>query len=208
MSCFCTSVFFSFISTLLLFHQTAPWPQSCSQTHLSKHILHTKVPFAFWTQCHLPPLNCHLGHVLSPLYGEKHHTSNKSLLSTQTNLLCSRKLSLQPAPAVISQILLYTKQVTETQICSQLTGKPQGVAPGPHEGAKVLGEQSPALLHVWVTRGRGRGRGWSLVETTLRSIGRGVGHTHGWLRVLGEAEEESKREGRGRRRELSPLPEP
>lgn len=30
------------------------------------------------------------------------------------------------------------------------------------------------------------------METTLRSIGRGVGHTHGWLRVLGKAEEESK----------------
>ena len=45
------------------------------------------------------------------------------------------------------------------------------------------------------------------METTLRSIGRGVGHTHGWLRVLGEAEEESKREGSGRRREQSPLPE-
>lgn len=42
----------------------------------------------------------------------------------------------------------------ETLIYFQLTGKTQGVAPRPHEGAKVLGEKSPALLHVWVTRGR------------------------------------------------------
>lgn len=35
------------------------------------------------------------------------------------------------------------------------------------------------------------------METALRSIGRGVGHTHGCLRALGKAEEES----RGRRRE-------
>lgn len=40
-----------------------------------------------------------------------------------------------------------------------LTGEAQGVAPGPHERAKVLSKQSPALLHVRVGGGRGRGRG-------------------------------------------------
>lgn len=37
------------------------------------------------------------------------------------------------------------------------------------------------------------------METTLRSIGRRVGHTHGWLRGLGKAEEESngREEGGG-----------
>lgn len=30
------------------------------------------------------------------------------------------------------------------------------------------------------------------METTLRSIGRGVGRTHGWLRVPGKTEEESE----------------
>lgn len=40
------------------------------------------------------------------------------------------------------------------------------------------------------------------METTLRSIGRGVGRTHGWVRVLGKAEEEIEGRERGRRREL------
>lgn len=40
------------------------------------------------------------------------------------------------------------------------------------------------------------------METALRSIGGGVGHTHGWLQVLDKAEEESRRgeEGGGERR--------
>lgn len=39
------------------------------------------------------------------------------------------------------------------------------------------------------------------METTLRTVGRGVGHTHGWFEVLDKAEEESKRreEGGGER---------
>lgn len=80
------------------------------------------------------------------------------------------------------------------KVPSQLTGKSQGVTPRPHEGSKILGEKPPALLHVRVARGRGRGR--SLVETALRSIGRGVGHTHGWSQVLEKAEEESRRRRR------------
>lgn len=39
------------------------------------------------------------------------------------------------------------------------------------------------------------------METTLRSVRRRVGHTHGWLRTLGKAEEERKgnEEGGGER---------
>lgn len=39
------------------------------------------------------------------------------------------------------------------------------------------------------------------MEATLRTVGRGVGHTHGWFEVLDKAEEESKRreEGGGER---------
>lgn len=43
------------------------------------------------------------------------------------------------------------------------------------------------------------------METTLRSIGRGVGHTHGCLCVLGEVEEERRR--RRRRALLGESPE-
>lgn len=40
------------------------------------------------------------------------------------------------------------------------------------------------------------------METTLRSVRRRVGHTHGWLRTLGKAEEEREgtEEGGGERR--------
>ncbi len=189
---------FHLFFTIQLFHKIAPWLHFCLETHLSTYVNHTRVllPFELSPACCLPPLNCHLGHVLSPLYGVKHHTLNKSLPSTDTNLLYQQRCHFNLLLPVICIPLLYTKWVTETWNYFQLTGKPQGVVPRPHEGAKVLSEQSPALLHVWITRGRGRGWGrgwgWSLVETTLRSIGRGVGHTHGWLRVLGKAEEESK----------------
>lgn len=35
------------------------------------------------------------------------------------------------------------------------------------------------------------------METTLRSVRGGVGHTHGWLRMLGKAEEERKGNAEG-----------
>lgn len=83
---------------------------------------------------------------------------------------------------------------------SQLTGKAQAVAPGPHEGAKVLSEQSPALLHVRFGFGRGGrgGRRWRrLLETALWSVGRRFAHTHECVRRqgVGGTREQKKAEG-------------
>lgn len=190
------SVTYTSFFTLWLFHQTAPWLHSYWETHFSTHVNHTRVllPFELSPACCLPPLNCHLGHVLSSLYVVKHHTLNKSLPSTDILYFTDKAVT---STCYCLLFVFHFCIQNETWNCFRLTGKPQGVAPRPHEGAKVLSEQSPTLLHVWVTRGRGWR--WSLVETTLRSIGRGVGHTHGWLRVLGMAEEESigREEGGG-----------